>query len=151
MRSPCRRLPIGDRCGVPRLRVRGGRDDPNPSTRLRAEVSVNSLQASWVKALVNGSTLTDRLRRDLDLLHRHITVLKAVEEHQPVGIMRLSKRLGVPQHKVRYALRVLEQDGLLRPSRAGAIATKKAKPFHNELHDVLTAMKETVETLTNSL
>ena len=95
--------------------------------------------------------MTDRLRRDLDLLRRHITVLKAVEEHQPIGIMRLSKLLGYPQHKVRYALRVLEQDGLIRPSRAGAVATKKAKRFHEELRDVLNEMKETVETLKNSL
>ena len=95
--------------------------------------------------------MTDRLRRDLDLLHHRITVLKAVEEHQPIGIMRLSKRLGVPQHKVRYALRVLEQDGLIRPSREGAVTTRKAKRFHEELRDVLNEMKETVETLTNSL
>ena len=101
--------------------------------------------------MATGTALTDRLRRDLDLLRRHITVLQAVEEHQPVGIMRLSKRLGVPQHKIRYALRVLEQDGLIRPSRAGAVATKKAKPFHKKLRDVLNEMKKTVETLKNSL
>ena len=101
--------------------------------------------------MATGTALTDRLRRDLDLLHRHIAVLQAVEENQPVGIMRLSKRLGVPQHKVRYALRVLEQDGLIRPSRAGAVATKKAKPFHEQLRVVLNEMKETVETLRNSL
>ena len=95
--------------------------------------------------------MTDRLRRDLDLLHRHITVLQAVEEHQPIGIIRLSKRRGVPQHKVRYALRVLEQDGLTRPSRAGAVATKRAKRFHEELRVVLNEMKKTVETLRNSL
>ena len=104
-----------------------------------------------MKGLATGTALTDRLRRDLDLLHRHITVLQAVEEHQPIGIMRLSKRLGVPQHKVRYALRVLEQDGLIRPSQAGAVATKKAKPFHKELRVVLNEMKETVERLKNSL
>ncbi|MFQ6013134.1 MAG: hypothetical protein ACE5LS_05770 [Thermoplasmata archaeon] len=95
--------------------------------------------------------MTDRLRRDLDLLHRHVTVLKAVEEHQPVGIIRLSKLLGHPQHKVRYALRVLEQEGLIRPSREGAVATKRAKQFHEELRVVLNALKETVETLRNSL
>ncbi len=65
--------------------------------------------------------------------------------------MRLSKLLGVPQHKIRYALRVLEHDGLIRPSRQGAVATKKAKRFHEELRDVLNELKETVETLKNSL
>ena len=98
-----------------------------------------------------GTALTDRLRTDLDLLHRRITVLKAVEENQPVGIMRLSKRLGVPFHKVRYALRVLEQEGLIRPSQAGAVATKKAKPFRKKLRVVLNEMKETIEALRNSL
>ena len=98
-----------------------------------------------------GTALTDRLRTDLNLLHRRIAVLKAVEEHQPIGIMRLSKRLGVPFHKVRYALRVLEQEGLIRPSRAGAVATKKAKSFRRELRVVLNEMKETLETLRNSL
>ena len=101
--------------------------------------------------MATGTVLTDRLRRDLNLLHRRITVLKAVEEHQPVGIIRLAKRLGVPQHKVRYALRVLEQEGLVRPSRAGAVATTKAKPFRKDLRDVLNEMKKTVETLKNSL
>ena len=101
--------------------------------------------------MATGTVLTDRLRRDLDLLHRHITVLKAVEEHQPVGIMRLSKLLGVPQHKARYALRVLEQDGLIRPSQAGAVATNKAKPFHKKLRVVLNEMKKTMGTLENSL
>ena len=101
--------------------------------------------------MATGTALTDRLGRDLDLLHRHITVLQAVEEHQPVGIMRLSKLLGVPQHKVRYALRVLEQDGLIRPSRAGAVATKKAKQFREDLRILLREMQETVETLRNSL
>ncbi len=95
--------------------------------------------------------MTDGLRTDLDLLHRRITVLKAVEKHQPVGIMRLSKRLGVPQHKVRYALRVLEHDGLIRPSREGAVITRKTKRFHEELRVLLEEMQETVETLKNSL
>ena len=104
-----------------------------------------------MKALAPGTALTDRLRADLDLLHRRITVLQAVEEHQPIGIIRLSRRLGFPQHKVRYALRILDQDGLIRPSGAGAVATKKAKSFRRELRVVLNEMKETIETLRNSL
>ncbi|MEE9163474.1 MAG: hypothetical protein V3U17_01580 [Thermoplasmata archaeon] len=112
---------------------------------------LTSRQTSEIQALAIGTALTDRLRTDLDLLHLRITILKAVEEYQPVGIMRLSKLLGVPQHKVRYALRVLEQEGLIRPSREGAVATKKAKPFHAELRVVLNEMQETVETLKNSL
>ena len=98
-----------------------------------------------------GNALTDRIRKDLDLLRRHVTPLKAVEERQPIGMIRLAKLLGVPQHKVRYALRVLEQDGLIRASQAGAVATKKGKRFHEELRVVLNETKETVETLRDSL
>ena len=101
--------------------------------------------------MATGTSLTDRLRRDLDLLHRRITVLKAVEEHQPIGIIRLSELLGFPEHKVRYVLRVLEQEGLARPSRGGAVATRKVKQFREKLRVVLNEMKETVETLKNSL
>ncbi len=101
--------------------------------------------------MATRTALTDRLRTGLDLLHRRIAVLQAVEEHQPVGIIRLSKLLGHPQHKVRYALRVLEQVGLVRPSQEGAVATKKAKQFHEDLRVLLEEMRETVETLKNSL
>ncbi len=101
--------------------------------------------------MVKGNALTDDCVRTWIILRRRIAVLQAVEEHQPVGIIRLAKRLGVPPHKVRYALRVLEHDGLIRPSREGAVATKKAKRFHEDLRVVLNVMKVTVETLRNSL
>src|SRR5216117_4552215 len=37
---------------------------------------------------------------------------KAIMENQPIGIIRLSELLNFPQHKVRYSLRILEQEGL---------------------------------------
>ena len=48
-------------------------------------------------------------------------------------------------------MRVLEQDGFIRPSQQGAIATERAKQFHEELRILLNEMKKTVETLENSL
>ncbi len=68
-----------------------------------------------------------------------------------VGIMRLSKLLVVPKHRVRYALRILEQEGLVRPSQEGAVTTRKAKQFQRKLRVFLDEMKATVETLKNSL
>jgi len=62
-------------------------------------------------------------------LKRHITILKLVLEGAPVGIIKLSELSGLPQHKVRYSLRVLEQKGFIRPSVQGAVATAKAKRF----------------------
>ncbi len=104
-----------------------------------------------MKALAEGDALTDTVRKDLDLLRRHVTVLRAVEEHQPVGIIRLAKLSGHPQHHIRYTLRVLEQEGLVRPSRKGAVTTAKAKPFREKLRVLLEEMKRTLESLKNSL
>ncbi len=100
---------------------------------------------------VSGNALTDRMRKDLDLLRRHFTLLKAVEEHQPIGIIRLAKLSGHPQHQIRYTLRILEHEGLVRPSQEGAVTTAKAKRFHRKLRALLEEMKGTVESLTNSI
>ncbi len=91
------------------------------------------------------------MRKDLDLLRRHVTLLKAVKEHQPIGIVRLAKLSGHPQHHVRYTLRILAQEGLVRPSREGAVTTAKAKRFREKLRVLLEEMKKTIETLKNSL
>jgi predicted transcriptional regulator len=98
----------------------------------------------------NGG-LTDRVRQDLDLLRRHVSLLQTVEEHQPIGIIRLSELLGYPQHKVRYTLRVLEQEGLIKPSQEGARTTAKASGFRQRLKSLLGDMRQTVDTLTDSL
>ena len=98
-----------------------------------------------------GTALTDRLLKDLDLLRRHVTLLQAVEEHHPVGIVRLAKLSGFPQHQVRYTLRILEQEGLVRPSQEGAVTTAKAKRFREKLRVLLEEMKRAVETLKDSL
>ncbi len=103
------------------------------------------------QARAGGNARTDRIRQDLDLLRRHVTLLNAVEEHQPVGIVRLAKLSGFPQHQVRYTLRILEQEGLVRPSQKGAVTRAKAKRFRERLRALLEEVKETVETLRSSL
>ncbi len=97
------------------------------------------------------SALTDRIRSELDLLERHVTLLKAVQEHQPIGIIRLSEMLKYPQHKVRYTLRVLEQEGLIRPSPDGALVSDDLQSFLSRLRELLEEMSETVNVLKKSL
>ena len=63
--------------------------------------------SSTRQSVVRGNALTDRMRKDLNLLRRHVALLKAVEEHQPIGIIRLAKLSGYPQHHIRYTLRIL--------------------------------------------
>lgn len=101
--------------------------------------------------LSEKSVLTSKVRSELDLLERHVTLLKAVWEHQPIGIIRLSEMLSYPQHKVRYTLRVLEQEGLLRPSAQGAVITEGLQPFLSRLGVLLDEMSDTANSLRKSL
>lgn len=95
--------------------------------------------------------LIGKMRREMDLLRRHVRLLRAVEEHQPIGIIRLAELLGYPQHKVRYTLRVLEQAGLIKPSQEGAVVTERVAGFRDRLSELLEEMVRTVEELRGSL
>ena len=79
------------------------------------------------------SVLTSKIDAEIELLERHVTMLNAIIEHEPIGIIRLSELLDIPQHKVRYSLRILEQEGLIAPSPEGAITTEKLQRFFYEL------------------
>lgn len=94
-----------------------------------------------------SSALTQKLEKELNLLQRHVTMLKAVIDYEPIGIIRLAEITGYPQHKVRYSLRILEQEGLVEPSAQGAVSTDKLSAFLEELHSILDSMTSTVDDL----
>ncbi|MGP8337599.1 MAG: hypothetical protein ACT6FC_05120 [Methanosarcinaceae archaeon] len=73
--------------------------------------------------------LFDLINRELDLTHRHLIVLKKVIESGPIGILKLAEETEMPTHKVRYSLRVLEQEHLVKPSANGAIAGEQVEEF----------------------
>ena len=78
-------------------------------------------------------------------------MLKKVMESGPIGIMKLSLETGIPDHLVRYSLRVLEQQGLIEPSTQGAVATRSAKEAFVEFRDELMqigAMTEQIKLIT---
>ncbi len=69
-------------------------------------------------------------------------MLKKVMESGPIGIMKLSIETGIPDHLVRYSLRVLEQQGLIAPSTQGAVATRSAKEAYSEFKSELEKIGE---------
>jgi len=71
--------------------------------------------------------MIDKLRSEIELFGRHIEIARAVRDHQPIGITKLAELLGLPVHRVRYSLRVLEQDGYISASPAGAVATGRTE------------------------
>ena len=67
--------------------------------------------------------IVDKVTAEIELIERHVMMLRTVKENQPIGIIGLSEILDIPKHKVRYSLRLLEQDGLILPSTEGARVT----------------------------
>jgi predicted transcriptional regulator len=47
----------------------------------------------------------------------------------------MSNETGYPHHKVRYSLRVLEEENLIEPSSQGAITTESTQAFVDDLDD----------------
>jgi predicted transcriptional regulator len=95
--------------------------------------------------------LTSVIETELDILKRHVDVLKTLQKKQPVGIIKLSELTGYPQHMVRYSLRILEQDGLIEPSPKGAVTTDRVAETLNTLKNTLNKISKTSEELKKAL
>ena len=85
--------------------------------------------------------LFDQARNELELIDRHIMVLKIVIEQGPIGILKLSEVTNMQAHKVRYSLRVLEQNGLIKASPQGAIAGDNVDSFLETATDKFLELK----------
>ena len=101
--------------------------------------------------LSRRSALTSKIEAEVKLLERHVAMLQAIMENQPIGIIRLSELMKYPQHKVRYSLRILEQEGLIKPSPEGAVTTDRLEEFLDYLKGVLDGMSATVQNLRKSI
>lgn len=73
------------------------------------------------------------LIEDVELLERHISILKTVKGNQPVGLIRLSEMTGIPKHRVRYSLKLLEQQGIIVATPEGATVSDRYDSFMNEI------------------
>ena len=87
--------------------------------------------------------LTSVIETEVDILKRHVNVLKTLQKNQPMGIIKLSELTGFPQHMVRYSLRILEQDGLIEPSPQGAVTTE-------DVGKTMALLKKTLESISNT-
>ena len=95
--------------------------------------------------------LTNVIETELDILRRHVQVLKTLQQNEPAGIIKLSDITKHPQHMVRYSLRILEQEGLIEPSPQGAITTESVKQAIPLLKMKLKEMNETINDLVKEL
>jgi predicted transcriptional regulator len=74
-------------------------------------------------------TMIDRLEKEADMLRRHLEVLRMVIDSEPIGIVKMSNETGYAHHKIRYSLRVLEEESLIEPSSQGATTTDQTNAF----------------------
>lgn len=91
--------------------------------------------------------LTEKVDGELEMLQRHLLILKQVVENEPIGILKLAEETKIPSHKVRYSLRVLEQEGLIKASAPGAVTTEEIQSFLTELDGMIESLAKRAEDL----
>ncbi len=91
------------------------------------------------------SPLTSKVGEELEILARTVDILTTVEKEQPVGISRLSEILDIPEHKVRYSLRMLQKEGIIKPTGGGAVISSEHKDFKKHLKDILKELENSVD------
>lgn len=90
-------------------------------------------------------SMIDRLEKEADMLERHLQVLRMVIDSEPIGIVKMSNETGYPHHKIRYSLRVLEEESLIEPSSQGAVTTDQTSAFVDEHDDRIDAVSTKLE------
>jgi predicted transcriptional regulator len=91
--------------------------------------------------------MIDRLEKEVDMLERHLQVLQMVIQSEPIGIVKMSNETGYPHHKVRYSLRVLQEENLIEPSSQGAITTEDTAEFVEDLDEKLDEITGKLDTM----
>ena len=97
--------------------------------------------------MIKKDNIMEKMTSELELIERHVMMLRATKENQPIGIIRLSEILKIPKHKVRYSLRLLENEGLISPSTEGAKVTDRYDEFMNSVETALDLLREQIERL----
>ncbi|WP_123532899.1 winged helix-turn-helix transcriptional regulator [Halosimplex salinum] len=91
--------------------------------------------------------MVERLTNQVEKEERDLRILEAVIESGPIGIVRLAEETDVPEHKVRYSLRMLENDGLVDPTPNGAVPADDIDERLAEMNEGIDHLIERLETL----
>lgn len=91
--------------------------------------------------------MLEKIRAEVELVGRHLRLVRIVAEHQPIGIMKLAELTGLPAHRVRYSLKVLEGQGYIQASPSGAMVTEAAKERMKTLDSEIDPIIELLETM----
>lgn len=89
--------------------------------------------------------MVERLENQVEKEQRDVRILRAVIEHGPIGIVRLSEETDLPEHKVRYSLRMLEEDELIEPTPDGAVPADDIEELVADINAGLDRLVERLE------
>lgn len=91
--------------------------------------------------------MLESLEEEVDMLARHLEILRLVVENGPIGIVKLSNETGHPHHKARYSLRVLEEEELIEATSQGAIATDEGEEYIEGVNERVDELVDELEAL----
>lgn len=94
---------------------------------------------------------TERLRDQVEKESRDLSILGAVIDDGPIGIVRLAEETGVPEHKVRYSLRMLEDDELVEPTPQGAVPAEDIEQRIANINDGIDELIGRLEELESAI
>ena len=100
---------------------------------------------------MNNANPVNSITEEFELLERHISILKTTRENQPIGLIRLSEMTGIPKHKVRYSLKLLEQQGIILATQEGATVTDGYDDFMRDVREYLGVLHDEIENLLGRL
>ncbi|WP_136716629.1 winged helix-turn-helix transcriptional regulator [Halorientalis salina] len=89
--------------------------------------------------------MVERLQNQVEKEERDVRILRAVIADGPIGIVKLAERTGLPEHKVRYSLRMLENDEFVEPTPDGAIPADDIEDRLATVNEGLTGLIERLE------
>jgi predicted transcriptional regulator len=86
----------------------------------------------------------ERIENEVEMLDRHLRVLRLVIRNEPTGIVQMAAELSIPDHKVRYSLRVLEEEGLIEPTDQGATTTENLEGYVDRANGRIDDLQERI-------
>ena len=86
----------------------------------------------------------ERIENEVEMLDRHLRVLRLVIRNEPIGIVGMAAELSIPDHKARYSLRVLEEEGLIEPTDQGATTTEDLSGYIDRSNDRIVELQERI-------
>lgn len=92
-----------------------------------------------------------RVQKEVDMYTRHLEILEVIIVQGPIDIAHLSEQTGYPDHKVRYSLRFLEVEGLIKSSESEITPTDQTKPFLESSNDRIAKTIQKLEALRSQL